>query len=145
MPLFVELVIISVNIAKYVSTESIRTFTGIQELMADFFLFKDFMTFFTFLGDTSFKWNFSAIVWVELLVINLIFSFRIILLVSKLLSGKKGLIFFQNFLLSFRSFYIDYKSIHFFFFWVSLCKNFFFSCSFPSFYYFEFSSRPFLI
>ena len=55
MPLFVELVIISVNIAKYVSTESIRTFTGIQELMADFFLFKDFMTFFTFLGDTSFK------------------------------------------------------------------------------------------
>ena len=31
----------SVNIGKYVSTESIKTFTGIQELMADFFLFKD--------------------------------------------------------------------------------------------------------
>ena len=40
---------------EYVSTDSIRTFTGIQELMADFFLFKDFMTFFTSSNDTSFK------------------------------------------------------------------------------------------
>ena len=53
--LLIELFIISVNIGKYVSTESIRTFTGIQELMADFFLFKDFMTFFTSSDDTSFK------------------------------------------------------------------------------------------
>ena len=37
----IELFIMSVNIGKYVSTESIKTFTGIQELMADFFLFKD--------------------------------------------------------------------------------------------------------
>ena len=37
---------------------------------------------------------------VELLVINSFFSFRIILLVSKPLSEKKGLIFSQNFLLS---------------------------------------------
>ena len=51
MPFFVELFIMSVNIGKYVSTESIRTFTEIQELMVDFFLFKDFMTFFTFLGS----------------------------------------------------------------------------------------------
>ena len=40
---------------EYVSTDSIRTFTGIQELMAEFFLFKDFMTFFTSSNDTSFK------------------------------------------------------------------------------------------
>ena len=40
----IELFIISVNIGRYVSTESSRTFTGMQELMADFFLFKDFMT-----------------------------------------------------------------------------------------------------
>ena len=50
-----ELFIISINIGKYVSTESIRTFTGIQELMADFFLFKDFMAFFTSSDNTSFK------------------------------------------------------------------------------------------
>ena len=60
VPFLKDLFIISVNIGKYVSTESIRTFTGIQELMADFFLFKGFMTFFTSSGDNTFKRNFSA-------------------------------------------------------------------------------------
>ena len=51
----------SVNIGKYVSTKSLRTFIEIQELMSDYFLFKDFMTFFISLDDTSFKSNFLAI------------------------------------------------------------------------------------
>ena len=55
VPFHIELFIISLSTGKYVSTESIRTFTGIQELAVDFFLFKDFMTFFTSLDDTSFK------------------------------------------------------------------------------------------
>ena len=51
----IELFIISVNIGKYVSPQSIRTFTRIWELMVDFFLLKDFMTFFTSSDVTSLK------------------------------------------------------------------------------------------
>ena len=55
MPFFVLLFLIPVNIGKYVSTESIRTFTGMQELIADFFLSKSFITFFTSSNDSSFE------------------------------------------------------------------------------------------
>ena len=55
VPFLIELFIISVNVVKYVSTESIATFTGIKEQMADLFLFQDFMNFFTSSDDTSFK------------------------------------------------------------------------------------------
>ena len=51
----IELTIYNISKYWYVSTESIRTFTEIQQLMAVFFLFKDFMTFFTSTDDTSFK------------------------------------------------------------------------------------------
>ena len=44
VPSFIELFIL-VNIGKYVSAESIRIFTGVQELIANVFLFKDLMTF----------------------------------------------------------------------------------------------------
>ena len=49
------LFIICTNIGKYLSRQSIRTFTGIHELMADFFLYKDFVTFFTSLDNPSFQ------------------------------------------------------------------------------------------
>ena len=55
MPFLIELFVMSVNIGKHVSTELIRTFLGMQELMGDFFLFKDFMNFLTSSDDTSFK------------------------------------------------------------------------------------------
>ena len=76
MPFLIELFTISVTIGKYVSTESIRTLTGIQELMADFFLFKDFMTFFTSFYDTSFKWNFSAILSVSFIIFIFMWSLQ---------------------------------------------------------------------
>ena len=44
VPSFIELFIL-VNIGKYVSAESIRIFTGVQEQIANVFLFKDLMTF----------------------------------------------------------------------------------------------------
>ena len=55
VPLLVELFMISANIGKSVSSESIKSFTGIQELMADFFPIQRFFTFLTASDDTSFK------------------------------------------------------------------------------------------
>ena len=41
----IELFVMSVNIGRYVSTESIKIFTWIQELIAGFFFFKNLAVF----------------------------------------------------------------------------------------------------
>ena len=58
MPFLIELWMMSVNINKSVSAES--TFTGMQELISDIFLFKDFKTIFILLDETSWKCNIFA-------------------------------------------------------------------------------------
>ena len=51
MPFLIELRMMSVNINKSVSAEP--TFTGMQVLISDIFLFKDFKTIFILLDQTS--------------------------------------------------------------------------------------------
>ena len=58
MPFLIELWMMSVNINKSVSAES--TFTGMQGLISDIFLFKGFKTIFILLDETSWKCNIFA-------------------------------------------------------------------------------------
>ena len=67
MPFLRDWLIISVRNGRQISIDSVRCFTGIQELIADFFLFKECIIFLSSSGETSLNWNLLCILYSSLI------------------------------------------------------------------------------